>query len=206
MAYTIVKQTDKFENKTTISMNKSFETSKRGLFDTSWAYLGIRYLSMPGSDGIYIDFVFEKCVPNSEWHSGFLWLCSGKIVLRLNDMENLTYDFILSDSKREINTMNEYNKSCREYNFFKISNEDLEKICQAESIEIKVTGKGDTEVYTAEQCDGFIEYCKYFYDRAILGKVDDVVQPDKSKKSHLWMVLIPLIIAIIVFFIFICTL
>ena len=160
MAYKVVKDVDKFSDKTTLTMNKEFALSNGTTIFTHRATIGIRHLSMPDVDTILLDYSY------SEVDGDCLYLDGGNLILRINNRENISLPFLTtgerSSSKYEDNNGREHTRSS-EYNYVEIDKTILEKICNATSIELKVGGRYSKE-YSASKCDGLINYCKIFYN------------------------------------------
>ena len=160
MAYKVVTTVDKFNDKTTVEMNKKYKLSN-GVFSHS-AKICIRHLSKPGMDAIFVDYFFE----DSNDICDFLYLDGREMIIRINDCENISLPFIL-DGEREISSIKDYNgqehKIRTEYNFVKINKIILGKICNANSLEIKLNGQNSVE-YNSGVCLGLINYCRIFYE------------------------------------------
>lgn len=160
MAYKVVKDVDKFNDKTTITMNKEFALSKGTTIFTHRATIGIRHLSMPDVDTILLDYSY------SEVDGDCLYLDGSNLILRINNRENISLPFLTtgerSESEYDDNNGGEHTRSS-EYNYVEIDKTILEKICNANSIELKINGRYPKE-YDANKCNGLINYCKIFYN------------------------------------------
>lgn len=158
----VVKSVDKFNNKTTLKMNKEYKLSRNIGVLSHGAKLMVRYLSMPDLDSIFIDYYYEAWEDNHD----FLYLDGGNMIIRLNDRDNITLPFIATGERQlgEFKDANGREHTTRnEYNFVEIDKVILEKICNATSIEFKMDGE-NPKVYEASKCNDFINYCKIFYD------------------------------------------
>ena len=157
MIYKVVKSVDKFNDKTTVTMNKEYILSNDIM--SHKATVGLRYVSSPGLDTILWDYEYKD-------EYDFLYLDGRKMIIRINDRENISLPFI-DKGDRETSSIKDYNGEKHiirtECNFVKIDKTILGKICNANSLEIKVNGQNPIE-YSARKCSGLIDYCKIFYE------------------------------------------
>lgn len=199
MIYKVVKSVDKFNDKTTVTMNKEYKLSN-GIMSHK-ATVSLRYVSSPGLDTILWDYDYEDC----EHEYDFLYLDGRKMIIRINDRENISLPFI-DKGNRETSSIEDHNGEKHiirtECNFVKIDKTILGKICNAKSLEIKVNGQNSIE-YSASKCSGLIDYCKIFYEGLYhegLYNVDphDIDPQAKDQNMKGWLLLIGgLILALI---------
>ena len=158
----MIKEVDKFDNKTTMKLNESYKLSRDFGILSAGVELSIRYLSMPDVDSIFIDLYYFA----SEDVHDFLYLDGGNMILRINDCENITLPFIATGD-RSVSSFEDSqgieHVSRTEYNFVEIDKTTLEKICNATSVEIKLGGR-NPKIFNASKCQRFISYCKSFYN------------------------------------------
>ena len=187
MAYKVVKDVDKFNDRTTVKMNKEYKFSKNMGVISYGSKINIRYLSKPDTDSIFLDYYYE----DSGKKCDFLYLDGGELIIRINDRENISLPFI-TKGERDIfsYSVNGQNQTTRtEYNFVEIDKTTLEKICNANSIELKVNGQNPIE-YSANKCQGFIEYCKLFHDGLYNTDVSTLEELKKGKGGCMTVALI----------------
>ena len=195
MAYKVVKAVDKFNDKTTVTMNKEYKISKNvGVFSYGSKFK-IRHLSMPDVDSIFLDYYFE----DSGNKCDFLYLDDGDLIIRINNRENISLPFIAT-GERDISSYEDNNGQTHttrtEYNFVEIDKITLEKICNANSIELKLNGENPIE-YSANKCFGLIEYCKVFYEglyNTDINKLEVQVNKSSNNTINILMIIIGIIL------------
>ena len=195
--YKTIKEVDKFANKTTIKMNKEYRLSRSvGNLGGHGAKLQIRYVSIPETEKIIIDYHYNNSYD-------YLYLDNGKLIIRLNDSENISLDFICK-GKRERSVYEDNNGNVDyeyyEDNYVEIDKETLRKICDAESVEIQVSG-GNTKEYSTDKANGFIDYCRTFYNELYNETAYELTHKDNNtsqNKKIAIIVLIVIIVAIII--------
>ncbi len=204
----VVKEVDKFENKTTISMSIPFHLSSS--MDKS---LKLKSIQSSGKiDSISIRY-YKRCSDYFSFGGRDLINCcpettEGKnMIIRINDNENISLPFG-SEGRSVSKKFNEerqmYYNEYRVYNSVEINKMILEKICNATSIEFKLAGSE----CLAENCQGFINYCRMFYnglynEEKYLVDVDSLPAIQLTSNSPLKVVaalcvFLPLIIVIII--------
>lgn len=153
MAYKVITNVDKFDNRASTEMNEEYKMSHGKLF--------IRYLSTSDTEGVFLDYYYDRI------DSDFLYTAGGEMTIRINDMENIKLPFLGSGDRHSFNDFSPVNgrpySAYDEYNWVSIDKTTLEKICEAKSVEIQAKGKYKEE-YSADQCQGFIEYCRVYYN------------------------------------------
>jgi len=198
--YQMIKEVDKFDNKTTMKLNERYRLARDLGILSAGAELSVRYLSMPDEDSLFIDFFYSSSYDTHD----FLYLDGGNMILRINDCENITLPFIATDER----SITSYKDSQRrehifrtEYNFVKIDKETLEKICNATSVEIKMGGR-NPKIYDASKCQGFIDYCKLFYDglyNETKNTVGDIsVKKGWTKRDTIILIIVTIAIVILI--------
>lgn len=197
MIYKVVKSVDKFNDKTTVTMNKEYKLSN-GIMSHK-ATVSLRYVSKPGLDTILWDYDYEDC----EHEYDFLYLDGREMIIRINDRENISLPFIVNGERR-ISSIKDYNgqehEIRTEYNFVEIDKTTLKKICDAKSLEIKVNGQNSIE-YSASKCSGLIDYCKIFYEGLYHEGLYNI-EPQQEKKSSDSIVLVLGILILVITVIF----
>ena len=188
MAYKVVKDVDKFNDKTTLKMNKEYKLSKNLGIISHGAKIGIRHLSMPNVDSILLDYYYEATEENHD----FPYLDEGDLILRINDRENVILPFVGAgdrDTSSYVDNNGREHITRYEYNFVEIDKATLEKIYNANSIELKVNGQNPIE-YSANKCQGLIEYCKIFYNGLYNADVSTLEESKKGKGGCMSVVVI----------------
>lgn len=197
MIYKVVKSLDKFNDKTTVTMNKEYKLSN-GIMSHK-ATVSLRYVSKPGLDAIFLDYYFE----DSRDICDFLYLDGREMIIRINDRENISLPFIVNGERR-ISSIKDYNgqehEIRTEYNFVEIDKTTLKKICDAKILEIKVNGDNSVE-YSSGVCLGLIKYCRIFYEGLYHeGLYNIEPQQEKTSSDSIVLVLGILILVITVIF------
>lgn len=148
MANNYVKvENDKFNNKTVTTMKKPYRLTKTtlgGLY-----HLTLRHVSAPSHDSLLIDVYYQ----------GFDWafLRNGSMIININNVENIELE--AHESYSDTMTVGE-SVECVESDYYEINQEILKKICDAQSVDIKIAGSNTEKVKEANQ---FIEYARHFY-------------------------------------------
>lgn len=198
----IIVDFDKFTNKRETSLNIAYQldtdeyVEKYG--DFSFKSLKIRHVSSPGGDDLLLDLIFT----GSSWPI----LSIGKLIININDIDNIELE--PHESYRIFK--NEYSCKSEESDWYRINQDILKKICDADSVNIQVTGKSVWEF----KANGLINYSRVFYngfydenayldsliviDEEMKKKEDEM---KKSKRKKL-IQLIALPIIILLFFLF----
>lgn len=161
MNYKVVTDVDKFANKISIEMNKEYKLN-RSLVEAS--RIGIRNCQLldDNINSILIDYYYINRMGDQ---GDYLYLNGGEMIIRINDSENISLPFF-NESKRESSRSSIQRVEIHEryeYNFVEINKSILEKICYANSIELRVRGKR-TKDHSIDKCQGFIDYCRIFYN------------------------------------------
>ena len=68
--YKVVKDVDKFNDRTTVKMNKEYKFSKNMGVISYGSKINIRYLSKPDTDSIFLDYYYEDSGKNAIF---FIW-------------------------------------------------------------------------------------------------------------------------------------
>lgn len=122
---------------------------------------------------------------NSEIYSsspGFLYLEENSFLIRINNSENIQLGRPIIDRKSGQERSYDYNDS-KFYNWYKewytyeITLEQLQKICEADTVAIKV----NNQVYDDKNFQHlFLEHCQIFYN----GTYDSTLYTDTVKKQY----------------------
>jgi len=123
-------------------------------------YLTLRHVKMSEVDSIVFDYIYQ----GADWGL----VRDGKFIIRINDEINIPLEPAESDNSDGIGSYN----GVQEVGYYIIGTEELKAICDAESIEMKITG-GKFEVYldysVVEEgsavtiVDKFLFLCRGFY-------------------------------------------
>lgn len=140
---------DKFENKRETLLNYACGLYVNEYNKNDYLNLIIRHISFPGEDGLLLDLNYS----GDDW----FFLRSGILIININNIENIELD----PHESYAETYNTgYSFKCKESDFYIINQEILKKICDAKSVEIKVTGKS---VWVLN-ANGLIRYAQIFYN------------------------------------------
>lgn len=175
---------DKFENKRKTTMNYPYilwwkdggpwEDGNNGMLrplimddKLDNIHASIRHISLPEIDSLLIDI--------ESFLEDWFFLRDGLFVININDVENITLEPHESYSK----VVDDYigNSKCAESCFYEINQELLQKICEAKSVDFKISGKTDSFVVKANE---FITYARRFYN----GLFDENAYLDALKESE----------------------
>ncbi|MBQ7142968.1 MAG: hypothetical protein IJR84_07915 [Bacteroidaceae bacterium] len=137
---------DKFKNQTTTQMKTKFCLKDSGLIDKDSFVIGLRHVSMPNTDGSVVDIEYS----GEDW----FFLGSGKLFININNVENIVLKphESYSDCGHGI---------CIESDFYEIDQATLKRICEANTIDVKITGRNHSEVFHVNR---FIIYAQQFYN------------------------------------------
>lgn len=173
----VSKDFDKFNDKTTAKMNWPGKMSSE--FYSYWVNTGSsdfpdykgseislspRYVKTPDIEAIMIDYTLIT--------ESWLFLRNGKMTINLDDVENIVLE--AHESQTDVGVG--FRNACAEVGFYKISKDDLLKVCKAKKTEIRVAGSNtyisidnDTtknkhpEVKIISAGDKFLFMCRAFY-------------------------------------------
>lgn len=137
---------DKFENKTTTKMKTKFCLKDSGLIDKDSFVIGLRHVSMPNTDDSVVDIEYS----GEDW----FFLRSGELFININNVENIVLKphESYSDCGHGI---------CLESDYYEIDQATLKRICEANTIDVKITGGDHSEVFHVNR---FIIYAQQFYN------------------------------------------
>lgn len=179
--YEVSEELDKFTNTTTIRMNRSFEDlgarSGYSFFGVSLSLWSVQ--SSGKTDSIFIKYYNRE----TDLIGGYSGTEGKNMIIRINDNENISLPFGSEDcsvSKKFNEVRQMYYNEYRVYNSVEINKMILEKICNATSIEFSFPcGEYTTSRLSAERLQGFINYCRIFYNGLYN---EDKYQVDKEIK------------------------
>jgi hypothetical protein len=112
----------------------------------------LRSSSINDSEFILVDFFLST----EDW----FWLKDGSVIVNIDDKENIT---LTTDNS----ATNNDHKMCWESGCFQITKEQLKKIGDAKSIEIKVSGSGSYFLWNKEESNDFLNMVRCFYNNII---------------------------------------
>ena len=140
---------DKFENKRETSLDYACGLYEEKYSHDDYLRLKIRHISLPGADDLLLDLNYS----GDDW----FFLRNGSLIININDIENIELD--PHESYAETYDT-EYRIKCKESDYYIINQDILKKICDAKSVEIRVTGKSVWEL----NANGLIRYAQIFYN------------------------------------------
>lgn len=181
---------DKFENKRTTTMNYPYlfwapagpweqgnslevrNTVSQGI-DHMCAQL--RHISTPDVDSLLIDIISMR--------EGWFFLRDGMFTININNVENIRLEPHDSYAKTGSNPFGM--SRCKESCFYRINQDILKKICDADSLDFKVAGKNTSIEVNANE---FIIYARRFYnglydENAYLDSLNEAEEKAKSNKG-----------------------
>ena len=137
---------DKFENKTTTQMKTKFGLKDSGLIDKDSFVIGLRHVSMPNMDDSVVDIEYS----GEDW----FFLSSGELYININNVENIVLKphESYSDCGDGI---------CRESDYYDIDQATLKRICEANTIDVKIRGGDHSKVFHVNR---FIIFALQFYN------------------------------------------
>lgn len=159
---------DKFKNKREtfmayISLTEKYEEDEDNYFPY-YLDIRLRHVSVPESEDLLLDVVYA----GRDW----FFLREGRLIININNVENITLEPHESYTK----VTNEY-RSCEEHEYYIISKEILKKICNAESVDIQISGESAVDELNANE---FIRYAQIFYN----GFYDDEAYREALEKQE----------------------
>lgn len=152
---------DKFRNKRETFMS-SISLTKDYL--PYYFCIRLRHVSVPESEELLLDVVYG----GRDW----FFLRKGRLIININNVENIT----LEPHESYTEVTNDY-RSCHEHEYYIISKEILKKICNAESVDIQISGESDVAELNANK---FIRYAQIFYN----GFYDDEAYREALEKQE----------------------
>lgn len=137
---------DKFANKTVTSMKDKYYVRAKAIRLNAM----LRHVSMPDLDALVLDLDYDGL----EW----FFLRDGNLTININDVENI----VLEPHESYTNTYTGYSDChCVESVFYQLDQELLKKICDAKTIDFKISG---ATTYDIANGNSFIEYAQKFYN------------------------------------------
>ncbi len=141
---------DKFKNKTTTKMKTKFCLKDSGLIDKDSFVIGLRHVSMPAGDILVLDINYD----GDDW----FFLRQGELIININNVENM----VLKPKESYTDTYTSYHDvHCVESDYYELTQEQLKRICEANTIDVKITGRDHFEVFHVNK---FIIYARQFYN------------------------------------------
>ncbi len=175
---------DKFKNKTTTKMKTKFCLKNSGLIDKDSFVIGLRHVSMPAGDILVLDINYD----GDDW----FFLRQGELIININNVENM----VLKPKESYTDTYTSYHDvHCVESDYYELTQEQLKRICEANTIDIKISGAQEEKIF---QANLFIMYAQRFYNAFY----DNNAYQDSLKGGCLKEGLKGLLILVIVYFIF----
>ena len=216
--YVTVKQ-DSFQNKTTAESGKvEYTLPARKLTLTETAWFNYRYVKAePSIEAILIDVHFKSTALNkagvrsgslrsaiASYPGEWAFLRNGQLILQI-DGDNIPLLPIEGDSDVTTNSITDAS-ACEELCYYEIDKALLERICEAKSVRMQLSGsaakwtlEGDQMIFMAKAFyNGFFDENKY--SQEINHAIDVQAQRDAIKKKGCLIELISFGIYIILFF------
>ena len=137
---------DKFKNKTTTKMRTKICLKDSGLIDKDSFVIGLRHVSMPNMDDSVVDIEYS----GEDW----FFLRRGELIININNVENIVLKPHESHSDCG-------HGICSESDYYDIDQATLKRICEANTIDVKITGRDHFEVFHVNK---FIIYAQQFYN------------------------------------------
>jgi hypothetical protein len=137
---------DKFASKTVTSMKDVYEVKAHALKFTAM----LRHVSMPDLDTLVLDLNYD----------GYDWffLRNGNLTININDVENI----VLEPHESYADTYTGYETChCVESDFYELNQELLKKICDAKTLDFKISGATTYDIANGQR---FIKYAQKFYN------------------------------------------
>ncbi len=176
---------DKFENKTTTTMKES-SFLYGGLSGPSFK-LKLRYVSMPAGDILVLDINYD----GDDW----FFLRQGEFIININNVENI----VLKPKESYTDTYTKYHDvHCVESDYYELTQEQLKRICDAQTIDVKVSGAQEEKIF---QANHFIMYAQKFYNAVFDSNAYQDSLKNRMKGGCLKKGLKGLLILVIVLFI-----
>lgn len=137
---------DKFASKTVTTMKDEYNVSANVIRLKAM----LRHVSMPDLDILVLDLNYV----GDDW----FFLSNGNLTININDVENI----VLEPHESYTDTYSIYD-SCRcvEYDWYELNQDLLKKICDAKSIDFKISG---AKTYDIANGNSFIKYAQKFYN------------------------------------------
>jgi hypothetical protein len=141
---------------------------------TSKLILGLRHVKTPEIDSIVIDYDYKA----NDW----MFLRNGTMIVNLDGVNNVEL------KPHESDTDVRDGGRCNEVGFYNISKEDLKKICDANSIAVRVSGGSS---YLEVKDKGLLKFqfmCRSFYsdlydDHSYDTWINSIIPPGSEAKS-----------------------
>jgi len=144
---------DEFNEKTTTQHSNALKWGGfLGKLVNEYENIKLRHVKTPKLDALMLDF----SIKSSDWFH----LRSGKLTLNC-DQDNINLEFHESETNARHIGDTLY---CFEYGFYQISKEELEKVCNANVLKIRVSGDTTYEQPAEIECQAFQTYCQQFYN------------------------------------------
>ena len=167
---------DKFENKTTTKMKYSFSLGPS-------FKLKLRHVSMPAGDILVLDINYD----GDDW----FFLRQGEVIININNVENI----VLKPNESYTDTYTSYHDvHCVESDYYELTQEQLKRICDANTIDIKISGAQEAKIFQAALLR---LHAQRFYNAVY----DSNAYPESFKNSTkgCWIAVIILVVIFIVF-------
>ncbi len=178
---------DKFENKTTTTMKES--SFLYGGFGSSFK-LKLRYVSMPAGDILVLDINYD----GDDW----FFLRQGELIININNVENM----VLRPKESYTDTYTNYHDvHCVESDYYELTQEQLKRICDAQTIDFKISGAQEAKIF---QANHFIMYAQKFYNALYDSNAYEIkshrgVPQGRIASKGCWITVITVIILVAIF-------
>lgn len=137
---------DKFASKTVTTMKEEYDVRANVIGLKAM----LRHVSMPDVDTLVLDLNYD----GEDW----FFLSHGNLTININDVENI----VLEPHESYTDTYTGYDTCrCVESDWYELNQDLLKKICDAKSIDFKISG---STTYDIAQGNRFIKYAQKFYN------------------------------------------
>jgi len=141
---------DKFENKTITSMKDEYCVIEKNSYKLNAM---LRHVSTPKDESLVLDLIFDG------WMDDWFFLRGGNLIININDVDNIVLDPHESYTRTYRGFLDELH--CVESDWYLFDKELLKRICDAESLEFKISG---SKSYIIANANNFIKYAQLFYN------------------------------------------
>lgn len=212
---------DSFQNKMTAESGKiEYTLPPRKLTLTETAWINFRYVKAgPSTEALLMDVHFRSTEMNklgvkrgsvraalATYPGDWAFLRNGQLIVQINGKENIKLPPIAGDSDVTQNSITDAS-ACEELCYYEIDKATLEKICEAKSVRMQLSGsaarwtlEGDQLIFMAKAFyNGFYDENKYAQE--INHAIDVQARRDAIKKKGCLIELISFGIYIVLFFV-----
>lgn len=145
----LVQVVDKFNDKTTTTVNVKLALKPNESFCS--ATIGFRHISMPDGDLLLIDVLVQRLT----WGH----FEQGMLTFNINNTKNIKFQ---PHNQEKFAETIDHTTYVFESNFYEITQEQLKELCDANCLDIQISGKGQSIEMSGQE---FISYCRLFYNQ-----------------------------------------